>query len=118
MHTRSLGLLAGIDSETLKDKFRREPGQPLFDRIQSDFRFVSEAMRRKGYRSCVGNCGSAYTTPMEMEASKDTIVGALDHAYIELKDLQGRTEIGLLREDRQGRLLHQWTVDGQPLFRK
>ncbi|MBI3987125.1 MAG: heparinase II/III family protein [Lentisphaerae bacterium] len=68
MHTRSRGLLAGIDIETVKDKVSREPGRSLFARIQSDFSFVAETMRRKNYRNCVGNCGSAYNTPMEMEA--------------------------------------------------
>ena len=34
------------------------------------------------------------------------------------KDLKGLTEPGILWEDKQSRLLNQWTVDGKPLFRR
>jgi len=46
----------------------------------------------------------------------DTIVSALDHAYIRLPGLRGQTELALVRRARDGRLLGAWTVDGGDLL--
>ena len=49
------------------------------------------------------------------EGFEDTVLCALDHKYIEMPGLSGRTELALVRRGTAGDLQGVWTVDGSPL---
>jgi len=45
----------------------------------------------------------------------DTVIAAIDHAYVKLDDVEGFTELAVIRRDRAGRVVEVWTADGAPL---
>lgn len=44
------------------------------------------------------------------------LAAGLDHACLKFPDVQGLTELALIRRDRAGNVIDYWTVDGSPLM--
>jgi hypothetical protein len=45
----------------------------------------------------------------------DTVIAALDHSLIKFPDVTGYAEIAMIRRDRSGMVVDQWTLGGYPL---
>ena len=45
----------------------------------------------------------------------DTIIAALDQSLIQFPDVQGYTELALIRRDQTGKAIDCWTLGGDPI---